>query len=1025
MSNKCSATATELLAELEKFRTRKGDGWRKLLSTSVRAIRGKALLKETQTKLESYKRILDTRLIVRLDVRVLQQENNIQNLSQNVQNLIATLNQGHKTAAQILSALTSHTRIICDHMDQKFDDHARQESENAAQEQFKESLFFSEILARQEQIHDAHKGTCCWIFRSRNGNADINIDTDNGTDNGTEGESAGEEEADDEDESLRDSDEEVDSQDRKVSFDEDDIQYEGSNSDASSTDQPWPDFTDWLENGQDVYWISGKAGSGKSTLMAYIRSQQHRIEVHLARWAGPTDLVMVYYYFWNPGTEMQKNSQGLLRSLLYQILDQRPELTPLMLETSVGSKVATGTPANPTQMHMWTDRRLMNVLRGFLKRKPLSLSICFFIDGLDEFVDPQETLLDMIRLLVRTPQVKVCVSSRPEQIFRLEFLNSPQLSLQDFNRRDLEKIVRDKLKPILLRKFPHEENGVRHLLWAISDRAEGVFLWLDLMAHDMLNGIRNEDGLCELRRRLDNTPGSIDGLFKHMLNKLDKSYQDQARHYFSILVLTKELRLEPCTLLQFVCMEDDSWQHVLRNDQSYFISQAFSDLCATFETRIITRCAGLVEVQRIPKKTGPIAMAWRFPPEDVVLTARWDGQKDIWSHQRRICFIHRSASDLIRDHFADTFRSAQDYSAACLEYSRGVLGTMTLLPILITPRQYSTYKVYPCTSIPMLISSSMDALQAVGKHNTEPELPVLAEIDHMVELMFEYTHRLKQVMHEHGHPSSVIAKGHFLPPCWMRLGPFKDVIAFASYWGQQHYLKRHLLSQTNSLDELNQLLQITTYGLHWSRSTAIDATPYFEILEVLLHLGADPNMSVCIRLDEYVANIQLIASIWSIFIQLGQEIPDTRLWSKVFALFLSKGGDCNITLFTQSVVNRLNWMILEESLLSYIKRMAIRDEEGKFEDACAKLQQQNALERTHVRMMRSSYHLCERWYGLSETHSTRLLKESNYPHDYFGARSAFPSELDLPSSVINSILAELADADAVDLATLILKPLPH
>jgi hypothetical protein len=30
---------------------------------------------------------------------------------------------------------------------------------------------------------------------------------------------------------------------------------------------PWPSFVDWLENGSGFYWITGKAGSGKSTLM--------------------------------------------------------------------------------------------------------------------------------------------------------------------------------------------------------------------------------------------------------------------------------------------------------------------------------------------------------------------------------------------------------------------------------------------------------------------------------------------------------------------------------------------------------------------------------------------------------------------------------------------------------------------------------------------------------------------------------------------------------------------------------------
>jgi predicted ATPase len=31
----------------------------------------------------------------------------------------------------------------------------------------------------------------------------------------------------------------------------------------------WSSFTDWLQHGRGIYWINGKAGSGKSTLMRY------------------------------------------------------------------------------------------------------------------------------------------------------------------------------------------------------------------------------------------------------------------------------------------------------------------------------------------------------------------------------------------------------------------------------------------------------------------------------------------------------------------------------------------------------------------------------------------------------------------------------------------------------------------------------------------------------------------------------------------------------------------------------------
>jgi predicted ATPase len=37
---------------------------------------------------------------------------------------------------------------------------------------------------------------------------------------------------------------------------------------------PWDDLSKWLQFDSGIYWISGKAGSGKSTLMKHIYRQQ-------------------------------------------------------------------------------------------------------------------------------------------------------------------------------------------------------------------------------------------------------------------------------------------------------------------------------------------------------------------------------------------------------------------------------------------------------------------------------------------------------------------------------------------------------------------------------------------------------------------------------------------------------------------------------------------------------------------------------------------------------------------------------
>lgn len=66
---------------------------------------------------------------------------------------------------------------------------------------------------------------------------------------------------------------------------------------------------DWLLNRNGVYWVSGKAGSGKSTLTKFLCSHENTVRA-LRDWAGENKLVTASFLFWNAGTDMQNSQQG-------------------------------------------------------------------------------------------------------------------------------------------------------------------------------------------------------------------------------------------------------------------------------------------------------------------------------------------------------------------------------------------------------------------------------------------------------------------------------------------------------------------------------------------------------------------------------------------------------------------------------------------------------------------------------------------------------------------------------------------
>lgn len=75
-----------------------------------------------------------------------------------------------------------------------------------------------------------------------------------------------------------------------------------------------------------LYWITGKPGSGKSTLMKFLYQDPETLKA-LETWAGGNELLIGAYFFWEVGKiPLLRTREGLLRTLLFQILRQQPDL---------------------------------------------------------------------------------------------------------------------------------------------------------------------------------------------------------------------------------------------------------------------------------------------------------------------------------------------------------------------------------------------------------------------------------------------------------------------------------------------------------------------------------------------------------------------------------------------------------------------------------------------------------------------------------------------------------------------------
>jgi hypothetical protein len=231
----------------------------------------------------------------------------------------------------------------------------------------------------------------------------------------------------------------------------------------------------WLRNEEGAYWVSGKAGSGKSTLMKFLGSSKD-VRHALEHWAHPQRLIVASFYFWRSGTDLQRSQEGLLRWLLYTILSQLPELVrncfPVQFdELKDGNMdIAEITP---------TLKLAINAFHCLSHSDLGAFKIFHFIDGIDEFEGDHVEISNFFRGLASTPSFKIILSSRAIPACVDAFKELPSLRLQDFNHKDIQAYVeatigKHERMDMLLSENKREASK---LVDMILLKASGVFLW--------------------------------------------------------------------------------------------------------------------------------------------------------------------------------------------------------------------------------------------------------------------------------------------------------------------------------------------------------------------------------------------------------------------------------------------------------------------------------------------------------------------------------------------------------------------
>ncbi|KAE8412911.1 hypothetical protein BDV36DRAFT_300444 [Aspergillus pseudocaelatus] len=299
-------------------------------------------------------------------------------------------------------------------------------------------------------------------------------------------------------------------------------------------------FNQWVREGTGVFHISGKLGSGKSTLMKFPSTHKHTIN-GLEQWAGRKRLTL----------------DGLLCGVLHDTLKQCLEFIPVVFPEQWEESMR-----SDWRVHLqfrFSQKDIRAALSTLLHNEELYKKhrLCFFIDGLDECLETyQEDYHDMVNLLlgwidVAPFDLKLCPSSRNYEIFRTAFKDEKRLQLHELTRHDIENFVIHRLKGFEICSYTKSAAQAKQkLVKEIVDRADGVFLWVALVLKSLRGSLKYDNQLEHLLRRIQMIPREMEPLIDHLLTWANPLDRISAYRTFAVVGKLSELGMAPMTLLR-------------------------------------------------------------------------------------------------------------------------------------------------------------------------------------------------------------------------------------------------------------------------------------------------------------------------------------------------------------------------------------------------------------------------------------------------------------------------------------------
>lgn len=547
-----------------------------------------------------------------------------------------------------------------------------------------------------------------------------------------------------------------------------------------SRKETFSDFRQWLisEPSSKLYWISGKPGAGKSTLMKFLYEQMKDNNQRIDMNSPEESRLVLHHFFWLGSLNRrsrQNDIKGMYMSLLHQLLD---------IEVQDGISLATMLLQQASYVRRmdsdddWSLDDLRKTVLMALENLGNRYSIYVLLDALDEHLPTaqHDQLLAGIRELQEMNNVRLVVSSRRERIFEHHLAESRQLRLHTLTAPDIYYLAIDSLRVYVDRAFPDSQDDsatkfLHETVRTIVRKAEGVFLWARLAVESVKSGLIDDNTPSELRQRLEVMPTELFEYFRSIWERLGengKVYQTKAANIFSLLLSYNSLDSSflrrgglDCLSLSLALTPDTARALILGDD--HIPDASLLGMAQRTQKMVLSHCAGLVELE-LDSAEEPLDDCGSLSANAMRAT-------------RECRFIHRTA----RDFFVDTPAGKAIIKTNNLDGD----GPDFLLVQAFLARSVA-FRLPEHTSVLPVALRDM-AMKAFFRLLRASRFTMQQRHD-LIELCHTVFYRVS------GHPENPLFEG------WTVVEPFEHIRPFvseAAYWGHSDYAARWMKDRAN------------------------------------------------------------------------------------------------------------------------------------------------------------------------------------------------------------------------------------